>query len=236
MEIVCRISSARKTSNYRLVLTIIFALVAAICSAKPQTTRIVDTPTPPSSLYRSALIKERALRTPGSVPATDADYTKAIAAFIRVAKESPDGTYAPQALWQAAGLCLAAFERWHDDSFVTQGATLLTQLASDYSHSPLSHRVPERLKTFETVHSYGRLIRLSKDLVGDTIRYTLELNHETEFVTRHLGEPTRVFFDLSDTTIPDNLDIARSSDGKPEPTVRIGRRKNNITRVVLDLP
>lgn len=220
----------------RFFIAVTFIALAAVCTAEPQTAEIVDASPPPSTLYRAALIKERALRTPGIVQASDSDYSEAIAAFIRVSKEDPASLYAAQALWQAAGLCLAAFERWHDDSFITQGATLLGQLAAEHSQSPLSRRVPGRLKIFETVHAYGRLTRLNKELVGDTVRYTLELSHDTKFVTHHLTEPTRVFFDLSDTTIPDNLDIGSASDGRPEPSIRIGRRKNNTARVVLDLP
>jgi len=181
-------------------------------------------------------MKERALRTPGAVHASDTDYTDAISAFVRVATLYPDGAYAAQSLWQAAGLCLAAFERSHDDSFFTQGVTLLGQLTSDYSHSPLSRRVTERLQTFESVQNYGRLTRLNREHLGNTIRYTLELSHETEFVTQRLAEPTRVFFDLSDTAIPDNLDIPGYSNGQAQPSIRIGRRINNTTRVVLDLP
>jgi N-acetylmuramoyl-L-alanine amidase len=235
MEILCNIHPIRVLLARSLLATP-FVFLAAVCIAQPQTGRIAEAPTNPSSLYRSALIKERALRTPSVVHASNTDYTDAISAFIRVATEYPDGSYAVQSLWQAAGLCLAAFERSHDESFVTQGMTLLRQLASDYSHSPLSRRVPDRLQTFETVQNYGRLTRLSRAPMGNTIRYTLELSHETEFVTQRLTEPTRVFFDLSDTTIPDNLDVPGYFNGQPEPSIRVGRRINNTTRVVLDLP
>jgi len=235
MEILCRIAPIRFLLA-RSLLAASFVFLAAVCIAKPQTGQMAEAPTNASALYRSALLKERALRTPGAVNASETDYTDAISAFVRVATEYADDSYAAQSLWQAAGLCLAAFERWHDESFVTQGLTLLRQLTSDYSHSPLSHRVRERLQTFDTVQNYGRLTRLSRDHLGNTIRYTLELSHETQFVTQRLAEPTRVFFDLSDTAIPDNLDIPGYSNGQAQPSIRIGRRINNTTRVVLDLP
>lgn len=236
MEIVCKTSHSTRLLCAAVALAFPFIFMAGVRTAEAQIPRTTESPNEPSSLYRSALIRERAIRTPGTVAATDTDYTEAITAFIRVAHEYPNGPYAGQALWQAAGLCLAAFERWHDESFIDQGTNLLGQLVSDYSHNPISHRVPERLELFETVHSYGRLTALSKTLVGDTVRYTLELSHETTFTTEQLDDPTRVFFDLTDTRIPDDLNAINSSNGKSEPSIRIGRRKNNTARVVLDLP
>ena len=236
MEFLCRTASIRRTAFASLLLTICFIFLPASASANPQGRRIVDTLADASTMYRAALIKERILRTPGTVQASDSDYEEAIAAFIHVANKFPHGPYAVQALWQGAGLCLAAVERWHDESFITQGTSLLHQLTSDYSHSPLSRRVSDRLEIFKTIQAYGRLTRLNKDRVGNTIRYTLELSRETEFVTQHLAEPPRVFFDLSDTTIPESLAITLAPNGQPEPSIRIGRRKNNTTRVVLDLP
>ena len=236
MEILRRIPTNRTGQCPSMLLTISFFLITAICAGESLGSLKTDTPDSASTLYRSALIKERALRTPAKTLATDEGYIAAIDAFKRVANEYPNGPYAAQAIWQAAGLCLAAFERWHDDAFIELGTNLLLQLKADYSHSPLSRRVPDRLSLFETVDSYSRLTSLSKTLIGDTIRYTLQLSHETIFTTEHLRNPTRVFFDLSDTTVPDNVNVVTTPHGTPDPSVRIGARNNNTTRVVLDLP
>ena len=213
-----------------------FVFFAAICVAEPPSHQQSGTGDVAATLYRSALMQERALRTPGKTLRTNESYRAAIKSFTRVANEYPNAPYADQSLWQAAGLCLVAFERWHDDTFVVQGTKLLDRLKTTYSHSPLSRRVPDRLTLFETVQSYRRLTSLSKTLIGETIRYTLQLSHETFFASEHLSNPTRVFFDLSDTIVPEHISTIVDLGAEDTPAVRIGSRKNNTTRVVFDLP
>ena len=104
MEFLCRTATIRRTAFASLLLTICFIFLPASASANPQGRRIVDTLADASTMYRAALIKERTLRTPGTVQASDSDYEEAIAAFIHVANKFPHGPYAVQALWQGAGL------------------------------------------------------------------------------------------------------------------------------------
>ena len=236
MKIPCSTTLNARLAYAPMALTFVFCLFGSLCAAEPPLLAQRETAHTAQQMYRSALIKERTLRTPGPLTPTQNDYINAVSAFARVSLQYPDGPYAAQALWQAAGLCLAAFERWHNNAFLDQGTTLLTELQSEYSHNPISHRVPDRLTLIKTVHSYRRLTALRKTLVGETVRYTLELNDETTFISEHLTEPTRLFFDLADTAIANNLSMTSfSSDGKDD-SMRVGRRSNNTARVVLDLP
>ena len=209
--------------------------VSTIIAAEPPNQQIAGQRIDPEHLYRAALIKERTLRTPGSIQVSRTNYHATIDAFTTIARDHPRSSYAAQALWQAAGLCLDAFERWHLQSFRSQGTSLLNQLLSDYSQSPLSRRVPERLQIFSTVSDYGRLTRISKDHLGRTNRYTLALSHEANFTTQQLTAPTRIYFDLSDTTISDTFQIVASTPDLSQPSIRVAQRNTQTTRVVIDL-
>jgi len=236
MAISCSTTLSARFSYVPMILTFVFCLFGSLSAAEPPRLNQIETAHTAQQMYRSALIKERALRTPGPLTTTQNDYIDTVSTFARVSLEYPDGPYAAQALWQAAGLCLAAFERWHNNSFLDQGTILLTKLQSEYSHNPISHRAPDRLTLFKTVHSYRRLTALSKTLIGETIRYTLELNDETTFISEHLTEPTRLFFDLADTAIANNLSMTSFSSDEKDDSMRVGRRSNNTARVALDLP
>ena len=236
MENPCNTTLSARVSYVPMTITFVFCLFGSLSAAEsPQLNQIETAPTA-QQMYRSALIQERDLRTPGPLTTSQEDYIQAVSTFTRVSLEYPDGPYAAQALWQAAGLCLAAFEHWHNKSFLERGTMLLTKLQSEYSHHPISHRVPDRLALFKIVHSYRRLTGLSKTLVGETIRYTLELTDETTFTSEHLTEPTRLFFDLADTAIANNLSMTSFASDEKDDSMRVGRRSNNIARVVLDLP
>ena len=73
MEFLCRITTIRNISLLRLFLANLFILLAAVCTAAPQTSQLQETPINPALMYRSALVKERLLRTPGTVHGTDAE-------------------------------------------------------------------------------------------------------------------------------------------------------------------
>ena len=236
MEIPCSTTLSTRLTYVPMVLTFVFCLFVSLCAAEPPLLNQIETAHTAQQMYRSALIKERALRTPGPLTTTQNDYIDAVSTFAGVSLQYPEGPYAAQALWQAAGLCLAAFERWHNNAFLDQGRILLSKLQSEYPHNPISHRVPDRLTLFKTVHSYRRLTSLRKTLVGETVRYTLELNDETTFISEHLTEPTRLFFDLADTAIANNLSMTSFSSDEKDDSMRVGRRSNNTARVVLDLP
>ncbi|SVC62943.1 uncharacterized protein METZ01_LOCUS315797, partial [marine metagenome] len=118
MEIPCSTTLNARLAYAPMALTFVFCLFGSLCAAEPPLLAQRETAHTAQQMYRSALIKERTLRTPGPLTPTQNDYINAVSAFTRVSLQYPDGPYAAQALWQAAGLCLAAFERWHNNAFL----------------------------------------------------------------------------------------------------------------------
>ena len=76
-----------------------------------------------------------------------------------------------------------------------------------------------------------------RTVLPDAVRVTIELDGEVSFHDERIGDPDRVFLDLS-TTRPSTALLDKTlrfaSDADVVRQVRIGRHPNNTTRVVLD--
>ena len=87
----------------------------------------------------------------------------------------------------------------------------------------------------------GRPLATIKDIrrtvLPDTVRLTIELDAEVPFRDERIGDPARVFVDLSATRAAPALadrTIRFEVDAEVVRQVRIGRHPNNTTRIVLD--
>jgi N-acetylmuramoyl-L-alanine amidase len=78
---------------------------------------------------------------------------------------------------------------------------------------------------------------IRRTLLPDTVRVIIELDAEVSFHDERIGDPSRVFVDLSGTRAAPTLvdrTIRFESDADVVRQIRIGRHPNNTTRVVLD--
>jgi N-acetylmuramoyl-L-alanine amidase len=78
---------------------------------------------------------------------------------------------------------------------------------------------------------------IRRTLLPDGVRITIETDREVSFRDERLGNPARVFIDLSPTRPAPPLDdrtLRFEGDADVVRQIRIGRHPNNMTRVVLD--
>ena len=219
---------------------LIIAVISSVCgSALPVSAASSETGkrtvAAVRAAYRQALAQERALRTRGPAPADVTDFRTVISTYRNIAEKFATSTYADWALWQASGLCLAAFEHAHDHLDRDTGIELLHQLRRDYPTGHLTLRVDERLKRFSALETHRWITALRRDVLGEVIRVTLELDGEPAFKSERLVNPARIFFDLPETAVaPAVAQHVSTMDHTLIGGVRYGQHPNNMTRVVLN--
>ncbi len=203
--------------------------------------------TPPAAaatareLYASALGRERALRAPTRPqPPTLAEFRSLIARYRAVVRQYPRSGYSDNALWQAAGLALDAFEHFGEAGDRVTGERVLRLLRSEYPSSSLIGRIDERLQRFARVAS-ARLrptlvTRIDRTPLAGGVRVTIYLGAEVAYHHERLQNPDRVFFDLPGTeAVPELQNATLSFSDDIVRKIRLGRHPNGTTRVVLDL-
>ena len=198
-------------------------------------------------LYTAALRDERALRAPAGTPPTLAHLRDAIRAYNEVVRQYPRSGYSDNALWQAAGLAILAFDRHRQPAERASGERFLRLLEREYPSSSLVSRVADRLAELRRLNapvqiSAGRdepvqLRAIHRELLDDVVRVTIELDDEVRYDTERLDAPARVFFDFRGTDAAPALrnTTLAFDDGDMVREIRLGRHPGQTTRVVLDI-
>jgi len=101
-------------------------------------------------LYTRALAREHALRDARS-KTTLAELRALVKTYERIPYRYPVSGYSDNALWQAAGVALLAYERFHEEADRRAGERLLTTMRREYPSSSLVRRVGTRLAEFQAV-------------------------------------------------------------------------------------
>ena len=188
-----------------------------------------------AGLYNAALSRERALRAPSDQSPTLNDLRAAIAAYEAIPRRFPTSDYGDHALWQAAGLALEAFDRYHQQHDFNTGNRLLDGLVLDYPESSLVLRAVERRRRFDALTRIVWLTDIDREVRDDVVRVTVTLDGEVTFHSERLERPARLFFDLRGTeTAPPFRNATLTFDGDVVRQIRLGRHPNHVTRVVLD--
>ena len=221
--------------------------------------------TPPASaqsaktLYTRALSRERTLRDANTRPSLR-DLRRAIAAYESLVRRHPASAYCDNALWQGANLSLLAYERYGDATDSRRGLRLLAHLKREYPSSSLTARIGELAGQLQILPPAQRpsapaavaavatagaasaaagvvTIRdIRRTPLPDGMRVSIEMDGESLFTQDRLDNPPRLFFDLKGARAPGELQDAtiKFGDGVVR-QVRLGRRPQNTTRVVLDI-
>ena len=185
--------------------------------------------------YSAALSHERGLRAPADTPATLTELRRGIARYEDIVRQYPRSGYSDNALWQAAGLALEAYDRYGDVADQQRGERLLRMLVSEYPSSSLVPRVATRLASLVPLDASAdatqtgtasvvdaaeevtesapvaartgpvNLRSVTRETLSDVVRVTLELDDEVPYFSEHLDAPARLYFDLSDTDVPPAL-------------------------------
>src|SRR6185369_5753797 len=97
-------------------------------------------------LYQRATDRETALRA--NDKATAKDIQAAVNAYELVVRRFPSSGYSDNALWQASGLALLAFQKTGAAADKAAGERLLAALEASYPHSSLVQQIPDRRREF----------------------------------------------------------------------------------------
>ena len=188
-------------------------------------------------LYTAALADEREMRAPADTPPTLVDLRAGVAAYLEVVRQFPRSGYSDNALWQAAGLSIQAFDRHRQVADRAEGVKLLRMLATEYPSSSLAARVAGRLEQFHRLDGPVQIRDIRRVALDDVVRVTIELDDEVAYDAVRLDGPARLFFDFKGAYAPPPLLDATLAfdDGDAVREIRLGRHPEQTTRVVLDL-
>ena len=215
----------------RVPLGLAMLLLAAMAATAPLLAAT------PKDLYTAALTDERSLRSPADEPPTLAQLRDAIVAYTKIARQYPRSGYSDNALWQAAGLAIQAFERHRQPTDRDAGMRFLRRLEREYPSSSLVPRVADRLELLRGLDAPVRILAILREPLADVVRVTIELDDEVRYDAARLEGPARLFFDFSGTLAPPPLRDATLAydDGDMVREIRLGRHPGQTTRVVLDI-
>jgi N-acetylmuramoyl-L-alanine amidase len=210
------------------------------------------------TLYTRALSRERLQRDDGTRP-TLRELRATVTAYEAVVRRFPGSAYCDNALWQAGNLSFLAFDRFSDDADRRRGLRLLEQLRREYPSSSLRGRAADVARAMEPVAAVVAVstagasaaatgseepaqpgvvtIReIRRSPLPDGVRVTIEMDGEAIYRQERLENPPRLFFDLKATRATGPLQDAtiRFTDGVVR-QIRLGRRPQNTTRVVLEI-
>ena len=210
------------------------------------------------SLYTRALARERTIRD-APVKPTLRQLRSAVAAYEAIVRRYPTSGYSDNALWQAAGLAFLAYDEFAQPADRKAGLKLLAQLRSEYPSSSLVARAAVITREREAAapppaatpppappppmpaatSGAGTMVAAIREVkrtpLPDGVRLTIEMDRETTYHAERLDNPSRVFFDLKNTTVASSLlDASLKYDDLLVREVRFGRHPD-ATRVVMDM-
>ena len=188
-------------------------------------------------LYTAALTHERELRAPANTPPTLTQLRDALAAYKEIVRQYPRSGYSDNALWQATGLAIQAFDRHRQPADRDAGVEFLQLLKHEYPSSSLVARVADRLEQLRRLDEPAQIRAVHREPLADVVRVTIELDDEVRYHAERLDGPARLFFDFSGTYAAPPLRDATLvfDDGDIVREIRLGRHPGQITRVVLDI-
>jgi N-acetylmuramoyl-L-alanine amidase len=230
------------TQILRTVLACAIALVVSV-PAVAQTAR---------QRYESALERDQKVRlllAGGEAPPREitAEAAKVIAAFEAVVRRYPASGYADNALWQAASLADATYQKFNSADAQAQAIRFYRWLVAEYPASSLVRRANQQLAQLAKPATVApsaaapagpaaTLLSIDRTVLPDTVRVTLELDREVTYREERIAGPDRLFFDLKGVQLtPALLDKVLNYPGDIVSKIRVGRHPDSTVRVVLDL-
>ena len=209
-------------------------------------------------LYKEAVTREAALRTEidtrkAGTPALPLLRRARIlmSTYEDMARLFPKSAYSDNALWQGGMLAADAFFEFGEAGDRTTALRMLNGLITRFPTSTLikqaqpqvtrlSAAVPARAaavaQASAPTSALSTLKAIRREVMGDALRVTLELEKEVSFHDERLDGPSRVFIDLQNTTTVDALkDATLAYQDDVVRQIRLGRQLGMRTRVVLDL-
>ena len=244
-----------------LPLTALWLAVAAEVSAQTAKDR-----------YTTAMEREQNLRSSIDAAAPDApsigdllaQLNRVVTSYEIIVRRFPTSGYADNALWQAASLADAAYQRFLKDEDRARALKFYNWLVKEYPRSSFVAKATKQIAALTQSRPAGAgndssgptsiagiavpqpprtqpsgratLTSIQRTVLPDSVRVTLELDREVSYREERLEDPARVFFDLrSVQAAPSLVDKVLSYSDDVVQQVKIGRHPDSIVRVVLDL-
>ena len=182
--------------------------------------------------------------------------TQAMASFESIVRRFPTSGYADNALWQAASLADAAYQRFNQPGDRERALKLYRWLIQEYPASPFVKQanakvsalgnarmpsmppapVPAEAATVAPSPGKATLSSIQRVILPGSVRVTIELDREVVYREERLAGPSRLFFDLQNVQLtPALTDKVLTYGSDVVSKIRVGRHPENTVRVVLDL-
>jgi N-acetylmuramoyl-L-alanine amidase len=239
------------------VLIVVFLVGTGGADAAPTAQQMYS-----DTLSREQRVRAGGLTDPDARDSVLADIRSVVAAYQSIVRRFPTSGYSDNALWQAAVLSIDAFRAFGGEADKATALRCLRLLASEYPSSSLVKQIPVQLARANTpapaaapsaprvrstapqvpvarraTQPLATIKSIRRQLLPDTVRISIELDHEVPFYEERITGPSRIFVDFASTRataaigdktlrFDDDTDIIRQ--------IRIGRHPDNRTRVVLD--
>ena len=239
--------SSGKT-HVRVLAAAVVTLVALCAPAAAQTAR---------TRYESAAARDTKLRADlaserSAVPAAELakQVAQTVASFETVVRRYPASGYADNALWQAASLSEAAYDKFKRADDRERALRFYRWLVKEYPTSPFVKRAHERIAAAAKARAdtpsrvaaapalsadRATLTDIQRTATQSAVRVVLQLDREVTYREERLFGPARLFFDLSNVQLtPSLLDAALNYPSDIVNKIRLGRHPDNVVRVVLD--
>lgn len=235
-------------SRFIVVSTVVAVLWLAAAPAGAQTAR---------DRYTALLARQQAVigviaaTDPGGpAAARDAAIKRArsvIAGYDALVRRYHGSGYADNALWNAAAVAGALYERFARRADRTLAIHYYNRLVAEYPSSSLVKRVDARRAALASgtgasesptpaSRAPALLSRIERTVLPEAVRVTLTLDREVAYREEKLSGPARVFFDLQDVqTAPELKDVVLRYSDEAVRLIRVGRHPDNVVRVVLDM-
>lgn len=187
--------------------------------------------------------KVRAVLADATMPAADmlAQVAQSMTAFEMVVRRFPTSGYSDNALFQAAGLADAAFEKFNRPEHRERALRYYKWLVEQYPTSSFVKRAQARREGLAqtvgvTADALATLTGIERSVTPNGVRVTIALDREVRYLEQKLAGPSRVFFDLQNVqVVPELKDQVLSFTSDVVSKIRVGRHPDNVVRVVLDL-
>ena len=193
-----------------------------------------------SAVEREAKVRAQLTSTTGRTAAPDvaAELRQAITAFEIIVRRFPTSGYADNALFQAASLADAAYEKFNRADDRERALKFYRWLVQEYPASTFVSRANAKLELLvaPVVTERATLTEIQRTVMARSVRVTLALDREVQYLEQRLSGPARVYFDLRNVQLtPTLLDTVLTYPSDVVNKIRTGRHPDHVVRVVLDL-
>ncbi len=212
----------RSFARVRIAIALVTTLVVSVPAFAQTARQRYETAAERDSKVRVLLANDV------SAPAQDvvAQASKVIASFEALVRRFPTSGYADNALWQAATLADAAYQKFNRPEDHERAVRFYRWLVKEYPHSSLVKRANQQLTALarpaaialpapaaapapvlpapaaaiaapaSTPAAPATLLGIQRTVLPDTVRVTLELDREVAYHEEKIAGPARLFFDL----------------------------------------